>query len=341
MNQAAAENLFDEELYNELEQACLPLLRRAAGKHATINCCNINDAMQEVRIAFFQALAGYDYNKSSGGISNFVAMAVKNALIKLWTSEQRPKRMLWVLGENSTFVRQRPLPYPDFESFASRGCDPETELIDNESRRILKMKLLNRLNDRQRQVFGCLMHPSEEFTTYMRNIAADEATVKVIAGYLGLSKNVVDWSIRQIKSHFTDLLESDFHEVVELAVKSGRWPMFHISRKFEDMKYVRQILTTRKFDPRPLVASEVIDRLIGGVRIQRSIESYSWGAVVMLRFGDHAATVIAEGSFNATTGRVLSSDGFCKQLDDVLDWYPEMVKALHEKASRPRLRKTN
>lgn len=192
--------------------------------------------------------------------------------------------------------------------------------------RVLKMKMLNGMNDRQRKVFTCVAHPTDEFAVFMRNEGAEEAGNEVIAKYLGLTKNAVDWSLHQIKRRFTELAELEFGELIEGAIKTAKWPMIFVSNLEGDHEFVRDVIRDHGLDTRPISARDI--HMAPPYAAARSIERYSWGTVVELKLGERAATVITFGRFNEITGEVLVEGGYWKQLSDVVRWYQELNRAL-------------
>lgn len=325
------------ELYADIERECMPIIRSAASAFARKLGVGNEDAIQEGRLALLTALKGYEYNASKGGIYNFARAAVKNAMCGLLYAATTKGRCPHIVIEEDGVpkaVRNYPEVMGDFSSFSSTEPDPEAmaaqgEVVDK--LRELKMQLMNRLNQRQLEVFGCLYHHKVEFEVFLRNKQEPEATHELIAEYLGVTKNTVDWSVHQIKRHFTALSESKFSDIIQEAIQEGKWPMFHVSERPNDIAFIQSIIKTRALDPRPTGAPDVKVRTLGSVRCVRSVEPYSWGSIIMLTFGERSATVVAEGKFNPISGEVRAETGFWKPISESLSWYSESNRFLNPK----------
>jgi len=328
-------NRLDPELYRDVEREVMPIILGAATSFARRLGVDKEDAVQEGRLAMLEALGRYDYNLSKGGIFNYVRTVVRQAMYGLLytatTKSRQPHIVIDDNGEQKT-IRSWPALMGDFElSVCESTPDPERAAMDaelTEGLSLLKMRLVNRLNDFQSKVFSCLSNQDQSFLLYLRNIqVADEKNAQ-IAAYLGTGKNHVDWAVHQIKRHFTDLAEKQFSDIVNKAVKEGKWPMFHVSRRGNDVAFIKKVLSDQALDPRPTGAPEVKRADIRGVLCMRSIETYHWGAVIHLRFGVKTATVIAEGRFNAVSGEVLTATGLWKNIKSELPWYAAAQRVL-------------
>lgn len=170
------------------------------------------------------------------------------------------------------------------------------------------------------------------FETFLRNREESEPTNALIGEWLGMGsgdeapnkqrqKNTVDWAVHKIKRQFTILMEAEFSEIVEEAIQAGKWPMFYVSTNYNDAGFIAATLERRELDARPSSGPDIKARTHEGVRAVRHIEVYSWGAVIMLKYGENTATVIAEGRFNAISGEVLQQSGSWKSIMDVVPWY--------------------
>jgi DNA-directed RNA polymerase specialized sigma24 family protein len=323
----------DSALYADVEKEVMPIIKAAAERFARSLGVGVEDAIQEGRIALLQALESYDYNQSRGGIYNFARTIVRNAMCGLLYTETTRSRCPHLVAEvdgETKVVRMRPTSLEfHMEEFGALVDDdsrtPEDEAIESQIKsklRRLKMQLVNRLNHRQLAVFNCIAHPQPEFTSYLRNVGAMELTHVLVGEYLGIDKNSVDWSVHQIKRHFTALVESEFSELVDAAIEAGKWPMFHVSAKPADADFIQRVVKERELDARPLGPPDVQVRTQGGVRCIRNVENYPWGSVIMLQYGERNATVVAEGRFNPVSGEVLiDGTGTWKSILDVVPWY--------------------
>lgn len=321
-------NTLDPDLYRDIEREVMPIIKGAAGAFAHRLGIDVDDAIQEGRMALLHALAKYDYNLSKGGMFNYARTAVRQSMFGLlYTATTKSRRPHIVIDDGGVLktVRSWPMLMGDFELEVNESTkDPEREAMDAEMTEALsrlKMRLVRRLNPFQSKVFACLSNQDQSFLVYLRNIQCAEERNAQIADYLGTGKNHVDWAVHQIKHHFTELAERQFSDVVKDAIQEGKWPMFHVSHRGNDVSFIQKVLSDQGLDPRPVGAPEVVRNEVKGVLVMRSIETYHWGAVIHLRFGLKTATVIAEGRFNAISGEVLTSTGLWKNIKTELPWY--------------------
>ncbi len=335
--QTVANRPIDHELYQDIERECMPIIRSAASSFARKLGVGVEDAIQDGRLALLIALKEYDYNASKGGIYNYARTAVKNAMCGLLyaatTKGRCPHFVIEEDGEPKT-VRNYPEVMGDFNAFANDAPDPEALAVESEvaeKLRELKMQLMNKLNQRQLDVFACLFHHKVEFEMFLRNRAESDVTHELIAEFLDVTKNSVDWSVHQIKRHFTALVEDKFSDIIQEAIQVHKWPMFHVSERANDVVFIQDIIKMRGLDARPLGAPDVTVRTDNGIRCARSVERYSWGAIILFTFGDRTATVVAEGRFNPISGEVLSETGFWKPIGESLSWYAEANRFLNPK----------
>lgn len=319
-------------LYAELEPALLPILKSAARSYAPTLGLGVDDALQEARVALYHALQHYDYNRSRGGLYSYARRAVRNALYGLAVQANTQGRVQHAeivneVGETRQ-VRVRPSLLGDFEwAGDSTGQGPaemaaETEMAARLRR--LKMRLVNGLGAREREIFNLLVHPPDTFSTFLRNVGAEEPTNELMGRFLGLSKNSVDWSIHKTKRKMVEIMEEEFSDVVAMAVKEGRWPMIHASLSEQDVCFLSSTLEERELDPRPSSPRSI--QACGDAR--REVEEYHWGSVLFLKLGDSRATVVCEGRVNLNSGEVHGESGFWKRLQDHVPWYPDLVRAL-------------
>jgi len=304
------------ELYRQIEPVLMPIIRRTARQFSASlgPDQDFDDAVQESRIALAHAMMSYDYNKSRGGIYNFAKVVVRNALCG----------MAWRAATRKNLERSQMEPDDETPSLAP-GPDEDTESMEMVERlRVLKMRLLNSLNEREAEIFSCLCHPSDEFSTFLRNIGDTETSNQAIAKFLGLSKNAIDWSLHKIRNRFVGLVETEFSDMLDEARKQGRWPTIEISAAPNDSGLVRRCLEEYRLDPRPLSARTTEH----GGSSQRIVEHYAWGAVLFLRQATHEATVIMIGRVNLNSGLVMTDGGWNKSLADRLPWYTALVREL-------------
>lgn len=339
-------------LYGDLYTAFAPMLegivQQEAERYHNAIGIDRDDACQEARIALLAALPSYDYNRSRGNIHAFARTIVQNALRGLICAATTQSRMPHVaVTDESGTTRLARYRVGRLTASSEDGLDidpfddgptPEERCLQAEADeriRTLRMRLMNMLTGRAKEVFTCIANPSESFLTYLRNVGADEPTIHHIGAYLRCTKNEVDWAIHTMKRQLTELLESPaYADLIRSALDSGKWPAFHVDGMAFNLDYVCRVIRERRLDPRMDDDRETI-RQVSGRRF-RVVEYYNWGAIAYLFMDeDKQATVIMEGAptpqrpaFNWRTGELLGINGYWKQISDVLDWYPALNRIL-------------
>lgn len=328
------------DLYRVLEPTLMPLIVDQADRFHRALGIDKADAIQEARMALVMALPNYDYDRSRGGIKAFARITIKRALLTLLyqaTAQMRAPYLVVTDADGSERLVRCPVDSLDaLETYQEPGDDdastPEERCINAEVDdriRTLRLRLLMSLSGRERDVFECQAIPSETFMLFLRNNGIDEPTIDSIGNYLHLTKNEIDWSLHKIKRVFTVVLEgSEFSDLIEGAVRDGKWPMIHKSDVATDIEFIQDILQQRGLDPKPTTPS---DASTNG-QASRVIEHYDWGAIVHLKLDSkRQATLILEGRFNYRTGEVIGIGGHWKQVSDYIPWYSELNKALFVK----------
>lgn len=321
---------------------------------------DIDDAIQEGRLALLACLARFDYNKASGELVRYVSRALTNtyhcmlyetlaqcrmphAFIRQgdeWIKVPRPPLSLDAMlgaadGEERT-------PYepaaegPDAEEMLAQYQDDQEM---EEQACIFKLKMLNKLKGRDYEVFMCLVNPPCDFLVKLRNEGVDldeeRPTSRHIGDYLGHSKNAVDWSIHKIKLMFTKLSRS--HEFDDLFVQTQMMkgqPMITMSTApTHDADFVRNVIRDRKLDTQPLSdyaqRPDFAQKADKG-RWSRMIIRYPWGVELVIKKGDTWRTMVIEGRFNPLTGEVFGDNGMRERIP--ASWYPELVRKLKEES---------
>lgn len=331
------------ELYPQVEQAVRPIILAHAKKISAALRIPMDDAIQECALALYKGLQGYDYNRSHGGIHRYANTVLRNSAASIIVGNTTTARVPHVVyredGELKV-AKKRALAsldelvpstgWPSIQP-AHPGGTPEDASIGREidqRRAKLKMRLVNKLTDRERAIFNCLTQPTEAFLIFMRNIGAQEPTHTVIARFLGISKNGVDYGAYNIRSKFTRLAEIEFPDLIEGHLERGTWPMIHISRTGKpDHEFAASVIAARGLDPRPNDPARDID-VAGGWA--REVQNYPWGVVLILRKKDAYRTLVIEGRFNRLSGGVAGTDGTWKNVSDVVPWYPKLVRELNK-----------
>jgi RNA polymerase sigma factor (sigma-70 family) len=325
-------------VYPQLEASLRPMMRQLAHQFAPSLGVEFDDALQEVRMSVFQAFQAYDYNRGGGRIRSFARKTIKNALCQLAyaaATQARCPHTVYTDDSGRLCVAKHKLASVEdlLESgaaFPNGEDDVEQCVCQNQiaSRlRVLHLKLYRILDAQERSVFRLKSNPPESFLLFLRNIGVNlsEATNKHIARFLGVSKNSVDYSSLKIRRAFTQLAELEFSDLVQDLILDGDWPMFHVSDNPDDVDFVRQVIQSRKLDPRPLPERREI---CIGQDCGRIIEHYHWGVVLHLTLRNYHATVVAEGKFNQNTGDVFGQHGLWKSIVDVVPWYRSLVREI-------------
>lgn len=333
------------DLYADVEPHLMPVIRAMALKFARPLRIEPEDAVQEARIALMEAFRDYDYNKSHGGIQRFARTSIHNAFCGLLHKATRDRRTPHTVYEDDGELRVARGRLGSLEDLEAELSSPEPTPEDltaagelEQKIRVVWMKLVNSLGERERAVLSCQSRPSDEFMDYLRNIGVDDPTNLHIARFLGMSKNAVDWSSHKIKLAFLRIVEQpEFNDMIGDLVKDGEWPMIHVSHKADDHEFVRSTIEQRQLDPRPVEGGHEAAAFSDGSR--RIIETYGWGSVVFLQHGDHAATLVIEGRFNVNSGEVFGvGGGFWRPITDAVPWYRQMTRqsAMESKRKMPK-----
>lgn len=330
------------DLFPEVVKHVKPIIIHYARRISAVLSIPYDDAYQEVQFALYRALDGYDFNRSRGGLHAYTDTVLRNCASSMITGANTTARVPNVVcfedGAQKVVKRAR---LASLDEMAEAGTpagvpvarqdNPEEELLGTElaeRRRKLVMRLVNGLNAREREIFKCLAGQSEAFEVYMRNLGIEKTTHTAIANFLGITKNGVDYDAHSIRESFTRLAESEFPDLVSGKLRSGAWPMIHVSRAEKvDHAFVVAKLQERKLDPRPLGRCDVDSK----GDWEREVQHYAWGVVLILRNKKMFRTLVIEGEFNAISGGVAGADGTCKNLSKVVPWYPALVRELGRK----------
>lgn len=252
------------------------------------------DAMQECCLRVIEELPRYDPNR--GDLSAFISCRLegirKNARL-------RPSRLF--------------RPMPDYSSPTTSIEDFET----HEMLSMLQMKLLARLDTRERLVWSLMFSHNAKFSEYLERIGEDEPCIRNVAPFVGLSMDSVRWSIGKIKHQLTLLMDTpEFESLKDCLVRSRKWPTVHVSNTW-DGSFARSVMKKRELEPVRCARVESKTSLA-----RRVIEDYPWGVVVFVRHKVSKATIVAEGEFtDDRLGRVTGACGFWRTLHDSIGWY--------------------
>ena len=336
----------DQETRNkwpEMERDFLPLIKVKASKIKKFaGYEDMDDALQEGRLALLSALIGYDESKGTG-LSKYAAVILDNtyrhmlyrmlsatkvpyaherAIDGAWESRPSRPASLSLLDDDEGNEWMEPT-----SSFQS----PESMMLEaqlKEKARLFKLKLLNKLQGQHKAVFECRTNPPVDFLKMVRNMGGNiyEPTNLHIAKYLGVTKNSVDASLYRIRRVFVLMSRGeDFADLLGDIIESERWPMIYTSKKAQyDEEFVRDTIEKYELDPKPVKGyqNELDFKMEQGM-YSRTIERYNWGVVLVLRRKTVWRTIVAVGKFNVLLGDVYGTSGAMERVP--VSWYGHMV----------------
>jgi len=326
----------------EMEAKMLPLIEikaRRIRNWAGVGM-DLEDALQEGRLALLSAIASYDYSK--GDLDPYVGVVLDNTyktiLYKMLSQTRMPQAYTYN-GEEWVKSPSPPLSLSDMDLDSSEDLSPEVAASYvqlEEQARIFKLKLLNTLKGRDKAVFECRTNPPVRFLKKVEEWGGDKSnpTNLHIARYLNVGKNAVDWSLYKIRELFTrQARETEFSDLFGDVVDTNRWPMICMSKKAKhDLDFVQHIIKSHDLDPKPFSDYHLRpDHHQESGIYSRIIERYSWGVVLILRRGAVSRTLVIEGKFNVPMGDVFGDCGTHEKIP--VKWYSELVREL--KRSKP------
>lgn len=353
--------------YPKHERDLLPVIRRKAGcitRWSTY--MDVDDAIQEGRITLLRCLTNYDEQKADGNLKKYVAKALDNTYADMFWRAVAQCRMPrgYVRDADGGWAQVKAPPMSLDQMLAAADGDhsrrghqaaldsgdptPEDEVVathlDEEARRF-RMKLLNILSGRDKEVFENKFNPSTALLKACDNLGyeIDEDNPEVpniaVAKYMGISKNQVDHCLYKIRQAFKQLAkDADFSDLFgELTTVKG-WPMIFVSDyRGHNKEFVRRILKERNLDPVPLKGwDSEPDHFMQSPEGSRWVERYSWGMVIVLKKGDEWRTLICEGDrINLDYGFVFGVANGCniqEEIGDYVPWYKTLVKKLKKEA---------
>lgn len=323
------------ELYPQLNRLLRPIIIAHARKLSGALNIPIEDATQEVETALYKGMCAYDYNRSHGNLHRFANTVLRNCAASFIHGELTSTRVPHVVykdeGKLKVVKYKRMATLEDLreDEPSDSNATPEEALMGREMedrRARLRMRLLNKLNERELAVFKCLSTPTEAFLMFLRNIGEEEPSNASIAKFLGLGKNAVDYATLTIRTKLTKLAEEEFPELIRGHIAKGRWPMIHVSREpLPDNDFISKTIRERSLDPRPNEPARDIE--VAG-EYGREIHNYPWGCALIVRKGEEYRTLVIEGRFNPLSGGVNGVDGTWKNVNDVVPWYSGLVRKL-------------
>lgn len=333
------------EMYVDHEKALMPIIKAKSMRLNRFARVDIDDAIQEGRLALLSALARYDVNRAPHGDANRFIMVVlnntyKGLLYEALSQSRMPRMAVQGMDGEWKMAPRVPLSLDEAleDTYTTQDEDsPETDCVRTEletQARVFRLRMLNRLQGHDLDVFNCRVNPPAEFLKMVQNQGGDvyDPTNLHIAQYLSISKNEVDGCLYRIKTIFTKMCrDSDFIDLFGDTINGrGNWPMIHVSTKdIHDVEFVKEIIAARSLDPRPVEGyHKYKDHCQIAPGCARMIERYSWGIVLVLRFEGECRTMVIEGKFNPVSGDVFGKSGAREKIR--VPWYQRLVKTLKE-----------
>ncbi len=356
--------------YKEIENKLLPsIVKRSRHLSSTIPSIDYDDALQEGKIAIIVALEYYDENKGSGMMEPYIRKVVKNAYYGMAYEALTSCKVPYVndVDSDGNTIRRPCFPlsldtmlytedglYQSYDPPDVNSLSPESEEIHKSMKKEVGkfvMRMYNRLDGVDYDVFKCKVHPSYEFLDmlYLDGvdfIYRDEKNNLIllpefnispvqIGKYLGMDKNAVGWSLYKIRKLFLEMAkcDEDFAGLFDELIVDKRWPMIHMSKgNNEDLEFKRQIFKKRNLNSKQTNTHEYSvseKRGEDGLPIfSRLIRWYEWGNVVILKKEKEYYTIIVEGRLNITTGAVFGNGIREAQQHIPLKWYRNISKEL-------------
>ncbi|MGW8177337.1 MAG: sigma-70 family RNA polymerase sigma factor [bacterium] len=338
------------DMYPDVESKVLPVIKARASRLKGISGVDVDDAIQEARIALLQAMTKFDFNSGEGDFAPYMSVVVINTCRALFAKSRQAQHMArvpvrdgdgWemvpmnpVSMENYTVATDKPTPSTKSlgNKVAEALIDPAPLVDDSMMFRESAMKVGSfkaamdeRLADREQQVLRCRVDPPPGLIDQIESDGGDPAhpTNVDIAKYLGLNKAQMDWALYKIRNLFTEVASQDqFSDVFADLIKGTGWPTVHVSRgQCYNGDFVQRTLQTRHLDGMPV--SDVEESCDCGTR---RVIQYEWGAVVAVWRPGVCWTVVAEGQFNPRSGEVTGTLGARKLLP--IEGYMQLAKAL-------------
>jgi len=349
--------------YPAAEREMLPAINwKAARLRRMAPYIEFDDAVQEGRLALLRALMNFDSGYPDASLKKYVSKTLDNCYKDMFYRAVAQMRMprVPVRGVDGEWNLRAVVP-ASLDSMMDTDCgyiyepatsepDPEDILrssqLDSEARRF-KMKLLNMLAPKDKEVFQAKFNPPIELLIMCENLDieirksiadgehdADQFDIEIpneaIEAYLDVTKNQVDWSMFKIKDAFSQLVKDiDFSDLFGDIVGSKGWPMIHMNEApTYNKSFVDATRERRDLGPTPSEPPDIRE----ATGCLRQFTPYPWGGVMYIHMdGEHRTVVIEGDRININTGGVFSeSKGVQEELSNYVPWYRKLVKRLKE-----------
>lgn len=322
-----------QEMYPDMERRLLPVIeatikRKGAGR---LDGIDIDDAIQEARMALLSAMVKYDFTKADlAPYMNRVVINTCNALYHKTVQRRRTPRVPvrdlhgeWkMVPSHPASLEQLTESGEEVTPKSRIATDSELCQEDSERRvRAVERAMFRCLEARERRVLRCRLDPPEGLLA----IAGGEEPTNVhIAQYLGIGKAQIDWALYKIRNVFTEVASQErFSDVFAEFVESSRWPTIHISfgTDFHN-EFVQRKFRQHDFRGDQPLSHRDEECLVG----RRRVVQYEWGAEVAVWLGGRCWTAVVRGRFNPRSGEITGQSGARKLLP--VPGYPQLAKAL-------------
>jgi len=278
------------EVYPEIERRVFPYIKQRSRRIAhMLPGIELDDAIQEGRLALLSALAKFDFNKNKGKLESYVGRVLINTYHCMVYESLTQSKVPHVMAkdENGNWVKRPRFPISldamlaptddevcPYEPPDEKWVSPEQEITHHQLRSDVgkfTMKMYNKLTGTERLVFRCKVHPPAEmldmlYTEGVEFVYRDEGgelalepgfqvTNRQIAKYIKIDKNAVDWAMHKVKKLFTEIAkyDDDFSDLFGDVVIGRGWPMIHMTRgEHHDIEWAKRIIKKRCLDSVPL-----------------------------------------------------------------------------------------
>jgi hypothetical protein len=355
------------EVYEHTLNSVLPFIKKRSRYVSSIMpSIDYDDALQEGRLAVVVALAKCDREKYTD-IKPYVVKIIKNAYRRMVYEALTQTKIphVNVIDEEGN-INKKPchpisldvmMESKDGNSYSNgvedaKAVSPEMNVINNKISSELgkfTMKIYNKLDGVDYDVFKCKVHPPHDFLDMMfmdgvdfvyrtakgELMLAEDFSVPVehISKYLNIDRNAVGWSLYKIRKLFLEMArnDEDFSELFEDLVIDRRWPQVlwkaanNEDLEFKRMVFKKHALNTIQIKEYDYSISQRKDS-IGNPYYSRLIKWYTWGCTITIKRDKIYYTIIAIGRFNIRTGAVFGSND--SQVHMPMKWYKTMVKEL-------------
>jgi RNA polymerase sigma factor (sigma-70 family) len=338
MNGSGSKQVVDMELvrdmYTDVEVKLLSFMKARVSRYRGVD---LDEAIQEARIALLNAMTRFDYNR--GDLLPYMKEVVTNTyraeVSKVLAASRCPR--IPERNEDGTWGTRPQLP-ASYEALLEARVPVEGEapdatdaaLLDAEAdaaMRRFKQAFMAKLNERERAVLRCRMAPPEALIALAGGDEGDIDNVH-IAAYLGMNKAQIDWALYKIRNIFTELAESDkWADMWAGSTRGKGWPHIHASKGTKrHNRFIERTLESRGLDAAAITVPAATERCALGTR---TVEQYEWGAIMIVQRPGEVWTLVCEGALNPRSGEVTGASGARKLVP--IDGYAALAKALGAK----------